>query len=85
MTLHGEISARWALYGGAPSDKLSPSTAPRAPMFEAGEPAYAGRLSGESVSPARFGNNLAHAVSRAGIVDEMWLSWRVLNRFNGEA
>lgn len=85
MTLHGEISARSAVYGQAAIDKPSPSTAPRAGKFEVGELTYAVQLSGEPVSPARFGNNLTHAVSGAGIVDEMWLSWPVLNRFNGEA
>ena len=53
--------------------------------FRAEEAHHSARFSGNYFSRARFGNNLIQAVSGAGIMDELWLSWPVLNRFNGEA
>ena len=46
---------------------------------------HSGGFSASYFSPARFGNDLIQPVSGAGIVDELSLSWPVLNRFNSEA
>ncbi len=85
MMPRSELLAYVARGEEAASDMHCPARLRGVGGFRAEDAHHSAGFSGNYLSPARFGNNLIQAVSGAGIMDELWLSWPVLNRFNGEA
>jgi len=85
MTLERDLSPLWTLSWDAASNRFFPARTPVACGFWSGESPRSTEFPGAASSPVRFGNDLAQAVSRAGIVEVFRLFLPVLNRFNGRA